>query len=91
MLGGRPACAGHACGPHLLPEDGLGLPAESLLLPVVAPPALGALGLLRLLVLRHAELLVLVALLAGTEGPPVLRDVHLWRRRIKMDMIDLTR
>merc|ERR1719361_3087285 len=60
----------------LLPEDGLGLSAEALLLPVVAPPALGALGLLRLLVLRHAELLVLVALLAGTERPPVLRDVH---------------
>ena len=65
------------CGTNLLPEDGLGLSAEALLLPVVAPPALGALGLLRLLVLRHAELLVLVALLARTEGPTVLRDVHL--------------
>jgi len=33
-------------GLGLLPEDGLGLTSETLLLPVVTPPALGELGLL---------------------------------------------
>merc|ERR1719490_543464 len=60
----------------LLPEDGLRLSAESLLLPVVTPPALSEFGLLGLLVLRHAELLVTVALRVRTERPAGLRNVH---------------
>ena len=62
---------------YLFHQDGFGLSAESLLLPVVTPPALSEFGLLGLLVLRHAELLVRVALWVRTEGPPGLRNVHL--------------
>ena len=36
-------CSGKS---YLLPEDGLGLTSETLLLAVVTPPALGELGLL---------------------------------------------
>ena len=43
---------------YLLPEDGLGLTTETLLLSVVTPPTLGELGLLGLLVLSHFPLLV---------------------------------
>ena len=64
-------------GSYLFPQDGFGLSAESLLLPVVTPPALSSLGLLGLLVLRHAELLMFVALGVRAEGPPGLRNVHL--------------
>ena len=46
---------------YLLPEDGLWLTTETLLLSVVTPPTLGEFGLLRLLVLSHLELLVLFA------------------------------
>merc|ERR1711902_261841 len=43
-------------GLSLLPQDRLGLTAETLLLTVVPPSALGLLGLSRLLVLGHLEL-----------------------------------
>ena len=62
---------------YLFPQDGFGLSAESLLLPVITPPPLGKLGLLGFLVLRDAELLVRVALRVGTERPSGLRNVHL--------------
>ena len=64
---------------HLLPEDGLGLPSESLLLPVVPPPALGHLGLGALLVLGHLEDLVRLALLVLAVRATGLGDVHLER------------
>ena len=64
-------------GSYLFSQDGFGLSAESLLLPVVTPPALSEFRLLGLLVLRHAELLVRVALRVRTEGPPGFRNVHL--------------
>merc|ERR1719490_232449 len=60
----------------LFPQDGFGLSAESLLLPVITPSPLSKFGLLGFLVLRHAELLVRVALWVRTEGPPGLRNVH---------------
>jgi len=50
------------CGLGFLPQDGLGLTTEALLLAVVPPPALGLLRLGGLLVLGHLELAVLVAL-----------------------------
>ena len=62
---------------YLFPQDGFGLSAESLLLPVITPSPLSKFGLLGFLVLRHAELLVRVALWVRTEGPPGLRNVHL--------------
>ena len=60
---------------YLLAQDGLGLATEALLLSVVTTLALREDGLLRLLVLRHLELLVLVAV--RTVSPAGLRDVHL--------------
>ena len=64
-------------GLGLLTQDGLGLTTEALLLSVVTPLALSEDRLLRLLVLRHLELLVLVAV--RTVSPAGLRDVHLKR------------
>merc|ERR1719442_40887 len=48
-------------GLGLLPQDGLRLTTEPLLLTVVPPSALSLLGLSRLLVLGHLERVVLVA------------------------------
>ena len=58
----------------LLPQDGLGLTSETLLLTIVPTPTLGLLGLSGLLVLGHLELVVLVA--PGTVGVTGLGDVH---------------
>jgi hypothetical protein len=60
---------------YLLTQNGLGLTAKTLLLSVVTTLALSEDRLLRLLVLRHLELLVLVAV--RTVRPAGLRDVHL--------------
>ena len=65
---------------YLLAQDGLGLATEALLLSVVTTLALREDRLLRLLVLRHLELLVLVAV--RTVSPAGLRDVHLKRMAI---------
>lgn len=64
-------------GLGLLPEDGLGLATESLLLAIVTPTTLGGAALLRLLVLRDLVQLVALALLA--EGLTLLGNVHLER------------
>merc|ERR1719284_2223245 len=48
-------------GLGLLPQDGLGLTSESLLLPIIPTSTLGLLGLGRLLVLSHLHLDVLLA------------------------------
>lgn len=66
-------------GLGLLPEDGLGLATESLLLAIVTPTTLGGAALLRLLVLRDLVQLVALALLA--EGLTLLGNVHLEERR----------
>ena len=62
---------------YLLPEDGLGLTAETLLFSVVTPPTLGELGLLRLLVLSHLKLLMVVA---GTAVSPA----RFWHIHLKI-------
>ena len=62
-------------GLGLLPQNGLGLTSESLLLPVVSPTALSGLRLGRLLVLSHLELLVGPA--SGAVRPARLGNVHL--------------
>merc|ERR1719461_1290022 len=61
-------------GLGLLPQDGLGLASEALLLTVVPASALGLLGLSGLLVLRHLELLVRVA--PRAVGVTALGHVH---------------
>merc|ERR1719150_2082052 len=58
----------------LLPQDGLGLATESLLLAIVPASALGLLGLGGLLVLGHLHLDVLVAL--GAEGVTTFGHVN---------------
>merc|ERR550539_1253599 len=58
----------------LLPQDGLGLTSESLLLAIVPASALGLLGLGGLLVLSHLHLDVLVAL--GAEGVTTFGHVN---------------
>ena len=82
-------------GLRLLPQNGLGLTSEALLLTVVSerirtkfqnnilfsiqplpPPTLGLLGLSRLFVLGHLELLVGLALGVGTVGVAPLGEVH---------------
>jgi len=62
----RRICVQIATVAHLLPKDGLGLTTETLLFPVVTSPALSALALLGLLVLRHLVQLVALALFAQT-------------------------
>lgn len=62
-------------GLGLLPEDGLSLATESLLLAIVTTTALGGTALLGLLVLRDLVQLVASALLA--EGLTLLGNVHL--------------
>ena len=66
---------------YLLPEDGLGLTSETLLLAIVTPPALGELGLLRLFVLRHLPLLVVPAVDVTAIGHPRLWYIHLRNRK----------
>lgn len=66
-------------GLGLLPEDGLGLASESLLLAIVTTTALGGTALLGLLVLGDLVQLVALALLA--EGLTLLGNVHLEERR----------
>merc|ERR1719219_1876328 len=61
-------------GLGLLPQDGFGLPAESLLLAIVPASALSLLGLRGLLVLGHLHLHVLVAL--GAEGVTTFGHVN---------------
>jgi len=61
-------------GLRLLSQDGLGLTTETLLLTIVPSPTLGLLGLSRLLVLGHLELVVLVA--PRTVGVAGLGDVN---------------
>ena len=82
-------------GLRLLPQNGLGLTSEALLLTVVSerirtkfqsnilfsiqplpPPTLGLLGLSRLFVLGHLELLVGLALGVRAVGVAPLREVH---------------
>ena len=66
---------------YLLPENGLRLTTETLLLPVVTPTTLGLLRLLGLLVLRHLELLVPLAHGGRTERPTGLGHVHLGEKQ----------
>merc|ERR1719192_418896 len=61
-------------GLRLLPQDGLRLTTESLLLAIVPASTLGLLGLGRLLVLGHLHLHVLVAL--GAEGVTTFGHVN---------------
>merc|ERR1719285_1487501 len=61
-------------GLRLLPQDRLRLASKALLLAVIPPSALSLLTLSRLLVLRHLELSVFVAL--GTVGVPGFWDIH---------------
>lgn len=62
----------------LLVEDGLRLAAKAGLLHVITPLALGVVGRLARLVLRHLVQLVLPALLAGAQRLARLRDDNLW-------------
>lgn len=62
-------------GLGLLPEDGLGLSTETLLLAIVTTTTLGSAALLGLFVLGHLVQLVAPALLA--EGLTLLGNVHL--------------
>merc|ERR1719378_549603 len=63
-------------GLGLLPQDGLGLTSEPLLLAVVPTTTLGLLGLSGLLVLGHLEGLVGQALGVGAVRPAELGPVH---------------
>lgn len=60
---------------YLLPEDGLGLAAETLLLAIVTTTTLGGAAFLGLFVLRHLVQLVALALLA--ECATLFGHVHL--------------
>ena len=59
----------------LLPQDGLGLTSETLLLTIVTSTTLSEFGFLRLFVLRHLELFMLVA--TGAISLPGFRNIHL--------------
>merc|ERR550532_2776824 len=63
-------------GLGLLPQDGLGLTTESLLLAIVPTTTLGLFRLGRLLVLGHLEELVGQTLLVGTVRLTQLGNVH---------------
>eukprot|EP00469_Lotharella_globosa_P003738 CAMPEP_0167798376 /NCGR_PEP_ID=MMETSP0111_2-20121227/16280_1 /TAXON_ID=91324 /ORGANISM="Lotharella globosa, Strain CCCM811" /LENGTH=94 /DNA_ID=CAMNT_0007692795 /DNA_START=169 /DNA_END=449 /DNA_ORIENTATION=+ len=63
-------------GLDLFPEDGLGLPSESGLLPVVPPLALREQRGLARLVLRDTELLVTPALFVPAVSSQLLREEH---------------
>lgn len=60
---------------HLLPEDRFRLATETLLFPIVTPPALGGVTFLRFFILCDFVQLVHLALLA--KGATLLRYVHL--------------
>merc|ERR1711978_849336 len=63
-------------GLGLLPQDGLGLASEALLLAVVPTSALGILGLSGLLMLGHLEELVGPAIRMGAVGFAELGNIH---------------
>ena len=62
-------------GLGLLPQDRFGLTSKALLLAIIPPSSLGLLGLSRLLVLGHLELLVGLALGVRAVGVPPLGQV----------------
>lgn len=69
-------------GLGLLSKNRLRLSTETLLLSIVPTSTLSELGLLRLLVLSHLELLMVPTLIIRTVRPTGLRNIHL-KKRIK--------
>merc|ERR1719384_3097825 len=74
-------------GLGLLSQDGLGLTTESPLLAIVPAPALGLLGLGRLLVLGHLHLHVLVAL--GAEGVTTFGHVNHGEASLRSSLVEV--